>query len=195
MSIVSISKDSPDFSRMQYLLSLSLGSNKIDLKSLNSIANPKQSIKFDRLVKKRNLLTIKAYISIFDLETQLGIKVDPKSLYDHPFYGEPLRISSGYFFTGPREVDRSFQALYCTIAVGRSLCKKINSRNLNDLLSHSHEELGDKFDSIYLLDEDDHQNKVFKYDYIIFDSQQIKPEYIVDFRIDPNMNTVQLTIP
>jgi hypothetical protein len=81
-----------------------------------------------------------------------------------------------------RKIDlktpKEFSFVSCKIAVGRSYCyteKKYKNHP---------KELPEGFESIYLYS-DEEIPQVFVHKYVLFNSEQVFPYYLVDFTIDP----------
>ena len=86
----------------------------------------------------------------------------------------------------------TYRFLLCKVAIGRSLTVPVSSISKEQPLL-TKKDLDSSFDSIYLKNEHS-QEESFSYNYVVFDNNQVKPEYIVDFTFDESREA-NLKIP
>lgn len=92
------------------------------------------------------------------------------------FSGQGLRFSAGYTQITPT-AGRTYMFLLSKIAVGKSFCVPLKTVEKEKV------RLPEGFDSIYVYNEDQRPD-IFRHEYILFDTLQALPCYIVQFEFD-----------
>ena len=189
-TFVSVPRKSPDFSKIEYQLQMSLGTSTAVIKDLWSVSKPHLNRQFERLLNKKKMLTISSFVDINSLDRSTNI--DQVVTRGFHFPPEGKMFSTG-FFKLEKPHSAVYRILMCKVAVGKSLCLPVKT-SLIENLKITRQDLDEAFDSIYLKYEDDEENSVFKYDYIVYKNDQVYPEYLIDFYFDESKET-NLKIP
>lgn len=119
----------PDFSEwnaLEYDLQLALGTCTATLKEAYKISKPQSSLKFEKKVNRRDLLTCNSFIDVRTLKDGSVHKI-VKEGFDFPANG--LVFSSGYVHMDKNQhfQGRDYEVLLCKVAVGRSMTIPIKS--------------------------------------------------------------------
>lgn len=187
---VQVPRKIPDFSKIEYQLQMSLGTSTAVIRDMWSVSIPQLNLQFERLVNRNKMLTITSFIDTVSLDKSSSIDKIIKEGFDFPPEGK--MFSTG-FFKLEKPHSAVYRILLCKVAVGKSLCLPVKTSHIENL-KITKKDLDSVFDSIYLKYEDDEENSVFKYDYIVFDNAQVHPEYLIDFYFDESKET-NLKIP
>lgn len=98
------------------------------------------------------------------------------------------------FFKLEKPHSAAYRVLLCKVAVGKSLCLPVKSNKVENLRITKKDLETDVFESVFLKYEDEQENSVYKYDYVVYDTDQVHPEYLIDFYFDETKET-NLKIP
>ena len=189
-SYVVVPKKVPEWSKIEYLLQLSLGTSTAVIKNMWSVSKANLNLKFERLVSKSKMLTITSFIDTASFDKSMSIDHIINNGFEFPPEGK--MFSTG-FFKLEKPHSAAYRVLLCKVAVGKSLCQPIKTSRIENL-KISRKDLDTDFDSVHLKYEDEQENSVYKYDYIVYDSPQVHPEYLIDFYFDETKET-NLKIP
>jgi len=179
---IPVSTNSPDYQRIEYLLQLSLGTSAANVQSVKSVSRPQLNIEFERLVKKKKMLVINSFIDEEYLKEKLKIEsLDSLLSQGFKFPPDGLTFTSGYFMLASPEKHVQ-KVVMCRIAVGKS--QSVDQDNSR--MQVSRDTLPEYFDSVYMMNRSNSDNnaKVFKYDYRVFDNAQVRPEYVIEFKLE-----------
>ena len=187
---VAVPRKLQDFAKIEYQLQMSLGTCTAVIKDMWQVSNSKLNLLFERKVTKNKMLTIDSFVDTASLDKSANLEQILREGFDFPPEGK--MFSTG-FFKLEKPHSAVYRILLCTVAVGKSLCVPVQS-SVTDKFQITKKDLDPAFDSVYLKYQDEEHNSVFKYDYVVFDNDQVHPKYLIDFYFDESKET-NLKIP
>ena len=178
-SFVQIQKNSIDWSKIEHLLQLSLGTSTAVIKNLWTIFKPSTNLEFERFTSKRKMMTVPSFIDTAHFEKG----ITPETIADGGFEFPPEgRAFSTGFINLKKPNSAVYQLILCKVAIGKSLCLNIKEDEIVNILR---EDLDKEFDSVYVkIEDEDKYDSVYRYDYIVYENGQVHPEYLVEFEFD-----------
>lgn len=178
-SYVEVSSKLAEFARIEYLLQLSLGTSAAVVTKIQTIAKSQVTLPFEKNVNKKKMQVIHSFVDMADLDLA---KINEESLVNHGF---PIGPSGRIFSTGLLKLEKSgainYKVLLCKVAVGKSLCYPIGDEE-DQSLKISMEK--GSFDSVYFKHEEYENSAYYRYEYKVYDSTQVLPEYLIHFKFD-----------
>lgn len=177
-TFVTVSNKQSEYSKIEYMLQLSLGTSTAVINTIETIAKPQISAPFDKNVNKKKMQVIYSFVDTVDLDKNTSINTIVNQ-------GFPIGPEGMIFSTGLLKLEKSgastYKVILCKVAVGRSLCYPVQEEDEKVLKGRM--EKG-AFDSIYLKQDDYERSSFYKHEYKVFDSTQVLPEYLIEFRFD-----------
>jgi hypothetical protein len=174
---VGVQKKSPEFAKLEYMLQVSLGTSTAIIKNAWSVAKPQLNLQFEKIVSKKKMTVVNSFFDTSELDKSTSVHKIIANGFD-------IRPEGKVFSTGLFRLDKSgassYRVLLCKVAVGKSLCYPM-SNSFEDLKK---EKLKDQFDSVYLKYEEDEASSVYRYEYVVYESSHVHPEYLIDFTFD-----------
>lgn len=181
-----------EHAKIEYLLQLSLGTSTAEIKRIETIAKSQVTLPFEKSVSKKKMQVVYCFVDTAELDKNTNINTIVNQ-------GFPIGPEGKIFSTGLLRLEKSgattYRVLLCKVAVGKSLALPTNeNEDKEDKNAKAKMEKG-AFDSIYLKNDDFYEQASFyRYEYRIFDSTQVLPEYLIEFRFDDKKETNQKVI-
>ena len=167
-----------EYAKIEYLLQLSLGTSTAEIIRIETIAKSQVTLPFEKNVSKKKMQVIYCFVDSAELDKNVNIN----TIVTHGF---PIGPEGKVFSTGLLKLEKSgaktYQVLLCKVAVGKSLCLPVDEDDEKEAKGKM--EKG-AFDSVYLKNEGYEISSYYKYEYRIFESTQVLPEYLIEFRFD-----------
>lgn len=166
---------SSEWASLEYALQLSLGSTAPLLRQVYSVASAHLTTAFDRRAQGTLVLDCWQDCSALSAENSLeevcsrGFKVPATGLC---FTAGAVKAAE------PVSYGRTYEFLLVKVAVGRSFAVNVES------LAVKRPKLPADYDSLYLYNEA--ENSTYQHDYVIFESAQALPCFVVQFELDPS---------
>lgn len=187
------SPNSTEWSSLEYQLQLATGTCTAVLKEAWKISKPHSSLKFEKKVASRDQLTVS---SLIDKKSQQHETIESIVKDGFHFPSNGLVFSAGYMHMDKTQhfQDRDYEVLVCKIAVGKSMSMPIKSNAFNTKdkeldLSLTRADLDENFDSLCLQYEDETANQVYHYKYVVYEDEQVLPEFVQKFTFDSSRET------
>lgn len=175
---VNVSNKLSEYAKIEYMLQLSLGTSTAVITSIQTIAKSQVTLPFEKNVNKKKMQVIYSFVDTSELDKSTNITTIVNQ-------GFPIGPDGRMFSTGLLKLEKSgassYKVLLCKIAVGKPLCYPVNEDD--DKVVKNNMEKG-AFDSVYLKHDDYEQSSFYRYEYKVFDSTQVLPEYLIDFKFD-----------
>eukprot|EP00742_Colponemidia_sp_Colp-10_P004319 GILJ01004608.1.p1 GENE.GILJ01004608.1~~GILJ01004608.1.p1 ORF type:complete len:562 (-),score=83.28 GILJ01004608.1:168-1853(-) len=199
-----LSRHSDEWARIEYLLQLSARTTAVKVTNVWSIGNPHLTMQFEK--RTQNMLTLDSWVDVTRLGEDNGVQEVCQRGFKFPPSG--LLFSSGNVSVNSHGEDsrntevnqllsrvrlgaggrRPFEYLLCKIGVGRSYCLEESTPPTDKIA------IPPGYESIYLHRAENETGaegevvgKSYKHDYILFDSPQVLPCFLVNFEYDPAM--------
>lgn len=177
-SYVKVSNKLSEYSKIEYMLQLSLGTSTAVITNIETIAKSQVTLPFEKNVNKKKMQVIYSFVDTAELDKNTSINTIVNQ-------GFPVGPEGRTFSTGLLKLEKSgaqsYKVLLCKVAVGKALCYPVNEDD--DSVLKNNMERGN-FDSVYLKQDDYENNSFYRYEYKVFESTQVLPEYLIDFRFD-----------
>jgi hypothetical protein len=189
-SYVKVSNKLNEYSKIEYMLQLSLGTSTAVITNIETIAKSQVTLPFEKNVNKKRMQVVYSFVDTGELDKNTSINTIVNQ-------GFPIGPEGRIFSTGLLKLEKSgaqsYKVLLCKVAVGKSLCYPTNEDD-EEIIKKNMEK--GSFDSVYLKQDDYDHNSFYRYEYKVFDSTQILPEYLIDFKFDdtkesnPRVNSI-----
>ena len=177
---VTVSNKLTEYAKIEYMLQMSLGTSTAVINNIETIAKSQVTAPFDKNVNKRKLQVVYCFVDTADLDKNTPINTIVNQ-------GFPIGSEGRIFSTGLLKLEKSgasiYRVLLCKVAVGKSLCYPATASDEDDKITKSNMEKCD-FDSVYLNHEEYARSSFYRHEYKIFDSTQVLPEYLIEFKFD-----------
>lgn len=181
-SYVVVPKKVPDWSKIEYMLQLSLGTSTAIIKNMWSVSKPHLNLQFEKMASQKNKLKINSFVDVRSLDSSTSLERIIKEGFDIPEAGK--KFTTGFFQLEKEDSSGVYKILLCKVAVGKSLCLPIKKRGVKVQNKVKRTTLPPGFDSIYLMYRDHQANKLYQYDYVVFENAQVRPQYLIEFYFD-----------
>lgn len=177
-SYVKVSNKLNEYSKIEYMLQLSLGTSTAVITNIETIAKSQVTLPFEKNVNKKRMQVVYSFVDTGELDKNTSINTIVNQ-------GFPIGPEGRIFSTGLLKLEKSgaqsYKVLLCKVAVGKSLCYP--DKDDDEGIIKKNMEKG-SFDSVYLKQDDYDHNSFYRYEYKVFDSTQVLPEYLIDFKFD-----------
>ncbi|OMJ66336.1 hypothetical protein SteCoe_36843 [Stentor coeruleus] len=170
-----IAQSSREWAQAEYSLKLCIGSTTPIIKQMWSISSPHLINKFEKVTLSMN--TLDSWVDTSKLNEDNRIEEICGRGFSIPSAG--LVFSVGSLKTDvPLAFGRTYEFMMVKAAVGRSFTINLDSIDSGKLSQPK------GFDSVYL-----HNNSpnTYNHNYLLYESAQILPVYLVHFELDPNL--------
>lgn len=164
-----------EWSLLEYNLQLAIGSTAPILKQVWSVANAHMSSLFDRRAKSSIVLDSWLSSSSFEESNRLedvctqGFKMPRNGLV---FTSGTIKMPSESSFS----YGRTYEFMFVKLAVGRPFFTTVDQLGFGR---------PPNYDSLYLFKPED-EGATYQHDYLLFDTNQALPCFIVHFELDPS---------
>eukprot|EP01138_Halocafeteria_seosinensis_P011214 gb/GECG01011455.1/.p1 GENE.gb/GECG01011455.1/~~gb/GECG01011455.1/.p1 ORF type:complete len:970 (+),score=148.53 gb/GECG01011455.1/:1-2910(+) len=178
--VIPLSRQSEEYSRILYLLELCLRSTDITEMKAWKVSNPQLSMQFER--KTKNMMCLESWVDAAKLSKTNHVQEVCSRGFHTPETGKGLTFRTGKIrIDHPPAENGQYQFVLCKVGVGKSFV-------LDD--PEESQELPEGYDSYYVhRPEENTRTDDYQHEYIIPDSTQVLPQYIVHFKYSPKHTT------
>lgn len=163
-----------EFSKMEYLLQLSLGTVTAVVTRMWGVARPALSQLFQKHVTSKNMPTVYSFIDVSTLDKGTSLESIINNNFD--LTQEGRKFTTGLFKLG-KSGATSYRVLCCKVAIGKTLCCPTTLKESEEKVLMAE----NRFHSILVPDEGKKNFEFYRYTYEIFNKEYVLPEYIIDF--------------
>ncbi|KAJ3327303.1 hypothetical protein HDU76_012036 [Blyttiomyces sp. JEL0837] len=181
-----LSPSTPEFAFLEYGLQLSLRSSTARIVSAHVISNPHVSVQFEKRCK--DILCLNSWI---DASQLVGGNTEDEVIrrgFQFSSGNQGMKVSVGVMRQSPiasaaapsvgREMPTTRKILLCKVGIGRA--------RVADEITAERETIPEQYDSFYVKQSNEVKSEDdYHHEYIIKNSAQILPLYLVHFEFDP----------
>ena len=200
---VKYTSDFNEWPALEYELQQALGTCTVVLKEAYKISTPQTQLKFEKKVARREMHVNRSFVDVRSLKETSVYKI-VKEGFDFPSNG--LVFNSGYMHMDKNQhfQGKDYEVILCKIATGKSMSIPVKTKKRggeaakgpNSIISNdeldiniTRADLDPNFDSLCLQNEQDASNSVYHYKYIVYEDDQVLPEYVLKFTFDHSKET------